>query len=367
MSRKHFSWLLIVSLVVAVVALLLPDRTGQQQSVVSARLLPGLQSQVNQLDWLRVRGAGDEVLATLIRDDGQWTVEEVHGYRADWGRLQPLLSGLASAEIVEPKTANAAYYDRLGVEDVSSAEASGYLVEFAVETGLPAVIIGNSAQARGGQYVRIQGAEQSVLVDSSFDLPASREGWLDRDIVDIGDAEVVEVEITHPDGERIIARKASADDDNFKLEGIPEGRAVKSDWTVNSLAGSFAALTLEDVAPAAEFDWSGATRLRLLTADGLNTEAELVEVQAAGADSDTEADTEADTAAPAEYWLRLESGLYTTAVDSAVDSGDGDDTAVRAEAINERVSGWAYRLPPYKFNSMNKRMEDLLKKAEPSS
>jgi hypothetical protein len=357
MSRKHFSWLLIVSVVVAVVALMLPDRTGHQQSVVSNPLLPGLQSQVNQLDWIRVRGAGDKVVVTLIRDEDQWTVEEEHRYRADWGRLQPLLSGLASAEIVEPKTANAAYYDRLGVEDVNSESAAGYQVEFAAETGLPAVIIGNSAQARGGQYVRIQGSEQSVLVDSQFQLPATREGWLDRDIVDIGDAEVVEVEIIHPDGERITARKASADDDNFKLEGIPEGREVKSDWTVNSLAGSFAALTLEGVAPAAEVDWSGATKVRVLTADGLNIEAELVELPTGDSDSP----------AQAEHWLRLESGLYTTAVDSAVVPAVADETAARAQAINERVSGWAYRLPPHKFKAMNKRMEDLLRAAEPSS
>jgi hypothetical protein len=360
MSRKHFSWLLMVSVVVAVTALMLPDRTGQQQSLESDSLLPGLQSQVNQLDWLRVRGAGDKVLATLVRDDDQWTVEEVHGYRADWGRLQPLLSGLASAEIIELKTANAAYYDRLGVENVSSGNAAGYQVEFAADTGLPAVIIGNTAQARGGQYVRIQGSEQSVLVDSRFELPSTRQGWLDRDIVDIGDAEVVEVEIIHPDGERIMARKASADDDNFMLEGIPDGRKVKSDWTVNSLAGSFAALTLEGVAPEGEIDWSGATKVRLLTADGLNAEAEIVGVKAEDGATD-------DSTAPAEYWLRLQSGLYTTAVGSAVDSGGSDETAARAKAINERVSGWAYRLPPYKFKSMNKRMDDLLQAVEPSS
>ena len=40
------------------------------------------------------------------------------------------------------------------------------------------------------------------------------------------------------------------------------------------------------------------------------------------------------------------------------------ETAARAADINERVSGWAYRIPKYKFDTMNKRMDDLLQEAE---
>jgi hypothetical protein len=37
-----------------------------------------------------------------------------------------------------------------------------------------------------------------------------------------------------------------------------------------------------------------------------------------------------------------------------------DGAAGRAAEINTRVSGWAYRIPKYKFDSMSKRMGDLL-------
>ena len=71
-------------------------------------------------------------------------------------------------------------------------------------------------------------------------------------------------------------------------------------------------------------------------------------------------------------WIRLRAGLYQTTVGSGVetpgDSAEGDSTpegaaeesSTRARAINQRVSGWAYRIPQYKFDSMNKRLEDLL-------
>jgi hypothetical protein len=195
------------------------------------------------------------------------------------------------------------------------------------------------------------------------------------------------VDILHPGGERVVARKASADDEDFTLEDIPEGREVRSAWTVNSLANSLSALTLDAVAEEGDVNWADATRFGLVTADGLRVDVELASSTAPGAEAG-EADEAGESAAP-EYWIRLRAGLYQTALDSAVelpgDSGDdqdsaagedegepqgapdettSDDPAERARDINERVSGWAYRIPKYKADSMNKRLEDLLQPAE---
>ena len=226
---------------------------------------------------------------------------------------------------------------------------------FAASTGLPAVILGNDARGREGQYARLAGAARSVLLDRSLDLPADRSAWLDRSIIDISDSEVVEVEIRHADGEIVVARKSSADDEDFVLEGVAEGFEPKSAWTVNSLAGSLSSLDLDDTSRADQLNWEGASSFRLLSADGLNVEVDLLAVPAGE-------DAEADEA----RWIRLQAGLFTTALDSGVE-GDGDnaETAARADEINNRVAGWAYRIPDYKFNAMNKRMADLVQAVEP--
>ena len=352
MSRKHFSWLLITTLVVAAVVLLMPGKTGRESSFEKARLLPDLEARVNDVAWLRFTAAGGETVATLQRTGDQWRVDEAHGYPADWERLRKLLSDLAQAEIIEAKTSNPQYYDRLGVQDVSLPDASGIRIGFSEESGLPALIVGKTAQGRSGHYVRLDGAEQSALTDREFDMPESAEGWLEQDIVDIADAEVVQIDITHGDGERIRARKASADDEDFQLQGIPEGREIRSAWAVNSLAGGLSALTLEAVSPAGDFDWSAAVRYALVTADGLRIDAQLLSLDATGDQGEAES----------EHWMRLEAGLYQTALESAVTvSEDPSDTNDRAGKINQRVSGWAYRIPKYKYDTMTKRMEDVLK------
>lgn len=356
MSRKHFSTLVIVTVLVALVVLLLPDRVGRQETFEPVALLPGLSEQVNEIDWLRVSGPGDDVIATLERRETKWLVAEAEAYPADWSRLRTLLMDLAEAEIIEPKTANSRYYDRLGVQNIDRPNASGLQIEFAPKTGLPALILGKSAAGRDGSYVRKQDAAASFLVDRRFDLPRERKAWMEQTIVEVSDAEVVEVVVEHPDGERIVASKASADDEDFELQGIPEGREIRSAWAVNSLAGNLSSLMLDGVRPDAEIDWSGATRFSLLTADGLRVEVELLRLGAGPAEpgaEDEQAGVEEEAAGePAQHWLRVMAGAA------------GEAAQERAAAINERASGWAYRVPQFKYDGMVKRMEDLLQAAE---
>ena len=212
------------------------------------------------------------------------------------------------------------------------------------------------AQGREGQYARLVDSEQSVLIDRSLELPAERSAWLDRSIIDISDGEVVEIEIRHADGERIVASKTSADDENFVLEDVDEGFEPKSDWTVNSLAGALSSLELEGAAQAGQIDWTDASQFRLLSADGLDVEVDLV-TEPVGTEDNTDA----------VRWIRLRAGLYTTGLESGVEDAGTAETTARADEINSRVSGWAYRIADYRFNAMDKRMEDLVQAIEPES
>jgi hypothetical protein len=114
---------------------------------------------------------------------------------------------------------------------------------------------------------------------------------------------------------------------------------------------------MEDVRKADSLDWSNPLLVRVLTFDGFEVRVEAVE--------------EADA-----HWLRLLASapfasVVTTGPESVPDGEDADesldpgrvaeDLQARVEAFNAKVSAWAYKLPSYKFDSMNKRLEDLLK------
>jgi len=350
MNRKHFSWLLLVTFLVGAAVLLIPQQTAKDSVPGTGLLLPGMEESVNDIEWLQLTAAGNQVVATLQRQGDVWVMQEAAGYRADWNRLRNLLSSLAQAQVVEPKTSNPEFYGRLGVEDVDAESAAGVMISFSSGSGLPAVILGNEARGRTGQYVRLADSAESALIDTLLDVPADRSEWLETEIIDITDAEVVEVRITHSEGEVVHAVKASADDENFQLQDIPVGREIKSEWSVNALGNVLAGLEFDETAAQDSLDWEGASNLYLLTADGLLVEAAMLEIPAM------------DDNLESEFWIKLEAQLYTTALENESEKeADNADTRERAVAINERTRGWAYRIPQYKFNSMTVKMGDLLK------
>ena len=350
MGKKHFSSLLLVTVVVAVMILLVPGKTAKESLFQKHRLLPGLAEQVNEIETVRLTGAGGKTIATLNRRDGKWLVAESFDYRADWTALRQLLADLVAAEVIEGKTANPALYPRLGVEDVDSPEASGVLIGFTAESGLPSVIVGNKAQGREGQYVRLSSGDQSLLIGRALTVPGELQQWLDREVIDIQEGELVEISITHPDGEQIVLQKVSADDSDFQLQKIPEGREIQSAWTVNSIGGGLASLSLDAVVPENDIDWTDSVRIKLLTADGVQVSARLASSQE-------------------HYWLSLSASIYKpNSSADLVDAGDESQTSAepseRVGMITDRVTGWAYRIPQYKAELLTKRMDDVLKPAE---
>jgi hypothetical protein len=328
MSKRHFSILLLISVAVAVAVFLVPSRTGHDASIEPTVYLPELADVVNDIAIVRISTKGGSDVVTLQRGEEGWSVEEYSGYPADWSALKPLLADLSQAEVIEVKTSNPEYYARLGVEDPTLEDSESSLVEFPGQGSVPAIIVGNQAQGREGQYLRRQGEEQSVLVDRTLAMPLDSTAWLQREIVDIPDSGVMVVRIAHSDGETIEVGRESTEVDDFTLNEIPEGRETRSAYAINQLASILSSLTLDGVAPVDDVSWDGAITLTVQTDIGLQVEAQLVE--------------EGEN-----RWIRLEA------------SGSDD-----AEAINQRVTGWAYQIPLYKYDAVNKRMEDLLAEQE---
>ncbi|MEE4173897.1 MAG: DUF4340 domain-containing protein [Xanthomonadales bacterium] len=361
MKRSTLHALIVaLAVVVGAIALLVPRGTERPAETQGLSAVPGLEERVNEVTRLTVTGAGEQVLATLRRGEAGWTVDELSGYPARIETLREVLGGLARAEVMEPKTDNPAYYDRLGVEPVAGEDAGGLRLDLAAsDDDQWSVIVGNEAPARGGHYLRMADATGSVLARFDANIPGNAAGWADTRVVDLMSAEVAEVRVMHADGEVITASKTSADETDFTLAELPEGREIKSAWSVNSLGSALSTLDFEAVRPADGFDWTGASELRTVRFDGLVVIAHLLRTEEDG------------------DWVRLEVETpwleASTSVESGDDAGDAAsgepdvNAAAAAEleqtasALAERTRGWAYRIPGYKADAMVPRLADLLR------
>ncbi|MBT8074683.1 MAG: DUF4340 domain-containing protein, partial [Xanthomonadales bacterium] len=219
------------------------------------------------------------------------------------------------------------------------------------------VLIGKRAQGRQGQYARLQGEAASVLVDRQFDVPTETIDWAESRIVDINSSEVAEVEIIHPSGERILVMRISADQTDFDLAGLPEGREIKSSWAVNSLGSVFSMLDMETVRSATGVDWNDAVKLRMLMFSGVEILADLVE-------TGDEYMLRLQASHPAANVVSKEDGV--SAEQEAIEKQAAEDVGKVVEGINKRTAGWAYGISKSKFDAMVKKPEDLLKPLESS-
>jgi hypothetical protein len=359
--KRSFIYLGVLTLFSLLILLVFaPDKESSDLAAVDTLLLPGISGQINEVSRVEIVTAGNNSIATLFKDESTWRLEQMASYRANWPQLRTLLAALAQARIIESKTDNPKYYDRLGVEDVNSAVAGGVLVKLSIGNQTTGIVIGRQAQGIKGRYVRLQNAAASALVDQDLEVPVMPLDWLDTTIVDVSASEVAEVELIHGSGERVLVTRISADQTDFDLVGLPSDREIRNSWTVNSLGSVFSMLELETVRQQEDLDWSNAVKMRMLLFSGVEIMAEMME-------TDGEYLVQLHASHPAADVVDHQPVESTVSVEQQeIDRQAQIDIEKAVDDINQNTTGWVYGISKQKFDVLVRRPEELLKPLESS-
>lgn len=390
--------LVLVPVTIAVLAAGLWISQGQQGTggaSSSAPLVPDLAARINEVNSLKISGAGGIVIAELARGEAGWTVANRQNYPADVAKVREYLLALSESKVREEKTRKPENYARLGVVDPAKPEATGQLVEIG---GLPqpvGLIVGISAGTGApGTFVRRVGEEQALL--ASGQLVPDKEGgnWLVKQIIDLPSDQVRSVAVTAPDGSVVRIEKTDPAAFNYTVLDIPKGRKLVSESSGNLIGGALASLNLEDVAPASERepDPAGTWKAVYTTHPGLVVEVTLWDVDgkvwsryAARLDEERLAawvDAEKAKADAARATAEAEAKAKAEA--TSAEGKEGESAEVTADAlpepfdaaqaladkraeldkaiaeINSRTAGWSYAIPTWKAANIRKKMVDLL-------
>ncbi|MCG8370349.1 MAG: DUF4340 domain-containing protein [Proteobacteria bacterium] len=330
MSRKTVQ--VLVGIVTALLLLLLAvDRNGDDDSENRRVLLPGFKGLANEATRVTVSRAVGEEGVTLHREGRRWVVSARDGYPADVGKLGQLIDALAAARILEEKTSNPDNYSKLGVDDPGQG-GKGDLVTIVGTDFSYSVILGNSAQ-RDFRYARTPEQAASYLIDRNPPVPDSAGEWLLQDLIDIPSDRIQRVTVAHADGETIVIEKTDPEQTDFAVIDVPSERELSYATVGNGMAGALAGLKLDDVRKRA--GTPAASSAAFETWDGLKIAVDV---------------TVEDEAA----WL-----AFTAA------TADGESAAANEAAeIDERLSGWQYRVPDHRKNLLIRRWDDILKSAD---
>ena len=367
---------LAAALVVLGALALIAQYDPQPPSPGGGLLLSGLADDLDEITQVSVVGAGSEPVATLLRgEDGNWSVAEKDGYPADVEKIRHTLISLAESRIVEPKTANSDFYDRLGVEDIASDDAGGLSVTL-TGTDSPVDIIVGDSEGASQRYVRVAEQAQSFLIDRDPEVGNETTDWLATEILAIPGPRMARVTVTHPDGEVVSVSKADPDQSNFDVEAIPEGRELQYASIANVMGTVLASLRLQDVEPLTDTDVP-VTVTEWATFDGLAITAESFERDdepwvafraeyrppAETPDEDSESDADADSESDSESESEQDPATDDASGegDEAAGENDGVDVAAEAAELDQRLAGWRYRIASYQFDQMTRRMDDLLR------
>lgn len=244
MRTRSLVLLAVVALgLAALAAWALGQRAGEAPAS-TGEALPGFAARIEALERVEVRGAGDSLLVSLMRRGDGWEVEQYPGWPANQREISRALFRLGEARRIEAKTDNPALHPRLGVEDVSRAEAKGAELRFEGGGEPLGLVVGINHPGLGGSYVRVAGEDASWLIDADLSPARDPVAWLDRRLVDLPLARTERVRIQPASGR---AFSLVRDGEGFIVQGAPAGRTLDAQATATAALPE--QLALDGLAP----------------------------------------------------------------------------------------------------------------------
>ena len=372
MRGRSFLVLCVVTAVLIGAAVVVSQLRAPQSTTEKETLFPDLQQRVNDVHEVRIEGRGRSV--TLARQGDNWVVREADGYPALLERVRQTIVAVSQLRIIEPKTSNPEYYDRLGVEDPKGEAANSLLLELKDAGGKPvaALIVGQPRRSPApgdspGLYVRRPDSQQSLLVEGALDLSVETFEWFDRDLFDVPGDRVRRIEL-HPPGAPQVVLERERRGGELLLQGVPDGKEAKP-LDVRRMETIMEGVFVDGARAAANVEFpEDAPRATVITFDGLVIEAVAARV---------------DDAPLVKYSFRHDPALAVpepepapAQEDAAGDEAGGEgaaapiadalpqeerpDPAAEAARLSEKLSPWVYRVPDYRFELLAKRMDDLV-------
>ena len=329
MSPRRVAWLLVAGVAVIAFAIWLSSLRHLERATLGGDLvLPGLEQAVNTVTEVRLK-KGDGTHATLTKGPNEWSVAE-RGWPAQRDKVRKLLLDLGTLNVVEEKTRLPANYAALGVEDVSSAKATGTEVDLIAPGHTWVLMLGKPSGAKSG-YVRVGSSAQSLLAAPLITADAAPKSWLDSALVDLPAERVREIQERPADGAGFVAVRQKKEDAHFNIVPVPKGR---------ELSGIGAA---RHPRRGAERPHASRTSPRPRRARSEESARLLPHLRRPGDRGDR-----AQGRHPGP-------GACSAARASTPEAG------LEAQRLNTRFSGWEFEIPDYKYAAIFTPVADLLK------
>jgi hypothetical protein len=402
MTPKAFVTLAAITLVAvfgAVFAVLSQPRSTPLQ-LLDEPAFPTLRENPDAVAKIIVTTPGGSI--TLVRETSErWAALERYGYPVDRGRVRELVVALADMRLIERKTAQPEFYDRLQVEDPGAENAKSHLVRLESEDGtvLAEAIIGKqrhrlTGTEPSGTYLRRPGEAASWLASGGVQIGEEIAAWLDDQIVDLNSRAIERIRI-QPAGKPGYVVERDDPGGELRMADLAAGEALKQDADLARLTGALSDARLEDVKPRDQLSWPDeASQAQIETFDGLELTVRLAKIDdqywatfdaraieptggaaanpgneaAPGAEAEAQPAQAATAAAAGDQGSQAIAGDQAESDIAAAAAGEGVEEVELEEAaapidpaeLGQRLGKWAYRIPEHLYNRLSTARSELV-------
>lgn len=319
------------------------------------RMFPALEAKVDDVRTITIETKNASF--NVVRNaQGEWTLPDKFGYRADFNQVRQTILGLATLDLVDARTSRADFHERLGL-GLPKSGGSGTLVTLKDGKGevMASVIAGVSVEGGGGSrqalYVRRGTDAQAYVARGDFKPEGVQNQWLDKSFIAFARDRIKTAVVKPLKGRPYTVTRATPKEETFRVvEPLPAGRVLRTEGEANGVGNALLGISFDDVSPADKIDFKGASQAAYMSFDGLTLSLTLVEKDR-------------------DFWLMGNAISNPVPPAPAAPGAKPEDPKLKpnvdaeAKEINKMMAGWAYKVPRYKAVLMSSPLEDLLRPA----
>lgn len=320
--QNNLKFLIGILIVLAGISFYVLQDDVSKNSNERALLIPELQEQVNDVDEVII--SKNDKIISLSKESGSWRIAEANGFLADANMVATLLLDLRKFKLKDKKTSNPANYKSLSLAETGENAATKIILKNSGKQ-FADISIGKQAQSSQGTYVRRNSDVQTWLAEGLLSVKLDSNDWIVTNILDIDNGQIKSVTFSPEASEQgFTINKLTPNDEAFVLENIPQGMQVKADAGINDFANGLQKFTIDSATKKLETKNTIILSVVYQLFSGI------------------------------QYNLNIFQGAEQYLLHIDLENADS------ASEFDKQLTNWAYVIPQYKFDALNKKLSDLI-------
>ena len=241
-------FLIISSLIIIIglfITLLSKDYTANNEY---AKFFTDIESKIDSVKKIEIETTENAVY--LFNNNGKWEIPGYENYPASGEKIKKFLISIVQLKGVDKKTKNPALHEKLGLAFPLKQESIRIRLLDNEKNLISDFIIGNtSSHNEQFSYIREFDSEQTWLFKNEFDFKTTDIDWTEDSILKIARWRIksVKIEGSNKKSENIYIYKDKYSDQSFKLDNIPNGFVLNSNFNLSNFSSMLESVKKLDI------------------------------------------------------------------------------------------------------------------------